>query len=172
MLAALGESYGFGRRAATLILSQALTGRKLVSWVLSAWAGLSLCQTEAFAGGPACPDPNALYAQCPNFAPNGAEGEYYTYSDVEADVSLAGNFTLQGEGSIQRIRWWGTYLALGSDAGCGPPDPGDFTILLWRDADGNPAGPDPLAIPGQSVTRSSQPVGTVPAALGPAVVFE
>ncbi|MHC4696749.1 MAG: hypothetical protein ACYTFA_08415 [Planctomycetota bacterium] len=156
----------------TIHLSVSVTGRRLVSWVLIAWAGPSLCQTEAFAGGPACPDPNALYAQCPSFAANGAEERYFAYSDLAADVSVADNFTLQGEWIIRRIRWWGTRLLVGSDAGCFTPGIDDFTVLLWRDTGGSPGGPDPVPIPSYTVTSSAGAVGDIPAGLGPVPVRE
>lgn len=124
------------------------------------------------AAEPTCPDPRALYAQCPDLASNGGEGKSFAYSDVGADLSAADNFTLEGQATIGRIRWWGTYLLMGSDAGCGPIGDDDFTVLFWEDADGNPAGPSPVAIPAYTVTRAKQPVGTILVGLGPAPVFE
>lgn len=122
---------------------------------------------------PTCPDPSALYAQCPNFVSNGAEGMRFAYSDLGADVSVADNFTFEGQATIRRIRWWGTYLLVGSDAGCGPFPPDEhFTVLLWQDADGNPAGPVPVALPDYTVTRASQPVGEILQGLGPVPVLE
>ncbi len=145
--------------------------RTLSSFALT-WALAGVFQPDAFADGPTCPDAADLYAQCPNFASNGQEARSVAYSDVAADVSVADNFTLQAQGTIRRIRWWGTYLLFGADAGCGPHGSDGFTVFLWNDGDGDPAGPDPLPISSYSVTRSNEPVGEIPVGLGPSPVYE
>lgn len=143
---------------------------RLILWGLVTWMAPSVWQQDAFAGGSTCPDAADLYEQCLNFAPNGAEGEFYARSDLVLDLSAADNFTLQAQGTISRIRWWGTYLI--SEAGCAL-FPDNFTVRFWRNANGNPIGPDALPIPAYTVTRSADSVGEIPAALGaPAPVFE
>lgn len=139
---------------------------RVILWALAVVLGPG---QATVASGPTCPDAANLYEQCPNFAQNGKEAEYYAVSDVVSDLSAADNFTLQEQGTVWRIRWWGTYLTSG--AGCAL-FPDEFTVRFWSDADGNPTGPDPLAIPAYTVIRSTDPVGEIPAAMGPAPVLE
>lgn len=129
----------------------------------------SVFHADVLTAAPACPDPAELYAQCPTFTRNGSEDEFYARSDVEVDTSGADNFTLQTQRTIRRIRWWGTYLI--SNAGCGA-FPDDFAVRFWRDAQGDPIGPDALPTPAYTVIRSSETVGEIPAALGGAPIFE
>lgn len=143
---------------------------KTLSCFALTWALVGAFQPGVVAGGPTCPDAEDLYEQCPNFAQNGAEGRRYAQSDLVVDLSAAGNFTLQTQGTIRRIRWWGTYLISGAACAWFPDD---FTVRIWSDANGNPLGPDPLPIPAYTVTRLTDPVGEIPAALGsPAAILE
>lgn len=139
-------------------------------WMNQSVHGQSGSPAKLLTATSACPDPAELYAQCPTFTRNGAEDEFYARSDVEVDTSGADNFTLQTQRTIRRIRWWGTYLI--SNAGCGA-FPDDFAVRFWRDAQGDPIGPDALPTPAYTVIRSSEPVGEIPAALGgTAPIFE
>ncbi len=144
----------------------------LIITALVTLIGVGVSPSVARAVGPGCPDSTDFYAQCPNLWFNGADEEWIAYSDLAVDETMADDFVLDSPASIARIRCWSTLLLWGSDAGCAPLAPDDFTLHIWGDDAGNPNGTAPIPLPSYVVTRSTDPVGEILAGLGTAPVYE
>lgn len=125
---------------------------------------VGLAAAEAVCGsGPACPDPNQLYAQCINL-------EQVT-SPWPSDARVGActdSFVFAVTGHIHQIRWWGLYAYIEH---CGPLDD-DFIVSFWSDDEGTPAAPMIPLPSSYTVTRSTEPVGEFLTGLTPLQVYE